>query len=224
MILKTNKENCYFYYNDTNTKSDKFIDSPNISLIYNGNIIDVNLDTRTNVIIGKDDNGSTYVIDDGYRNMLVRAGYVVYKNYDEIQVTDKNDGPKIHDELMTTLFNSIKKSYPDLIDDINDLFDGYEVEKEGYKFTILLNHNVDIVRKNQERKINGLQFYPFDKRMDNYGTLYIMIYCQKITDQDPQVKSNILVDNILSNIITNSDDLKFVMMDITNSLYYTRGK
>lgn len=225
MILRTNWTNCYFYNSTTDTKSDKFIESPDTSLFYNDTIIDVNLDTRTNVIVGKDSNGSTYVIDDGYRNMLLRAGYIVYKNYDEIQVTDKNDGPRIHDELISILHEAIRKSFPDLDITIDDLFNGYELEKDGYKFTILLNHNVDIVKKNQERKINGLQFYPFDKRMDNYGTLYIMIYCQKIADQESSAKSNIiLVDNMLASIITNSDDLKFVVMDIINPLYYTRGK
>ena len=224
MILRTNWTNCYFLDAETNTPSDKFIESPNTLLFYNGAIIDVNLDTRTNVIVGKDSNGSTYVIDDGYRNTLVRAGYIVYKNYDEIQVTDKNDGPRIHDELISILYEAIKKSFPDMDIHISDLFNGYEFEKDGYKFTILLNHNVDIVKKNQERKINGLQFYPFDKRMDNYGTLYIMIYCQKITDQESSSKSNMMVDNMLASIITNSDDLKFVVMDIINPLYYTRGK
>jgi hypothetical protein len=221
MILKTNKETCYFYCDDV--KSDKFIESPNLKLFYNGEIIDVNLDTRTNVIVGRNNNGTTYVIDDGYRNMLIRAGYIVYKNYDEVQ-TDKNDGAKIQDELIYVLYEAINKSYPEAINNINDLFNGYELEKEGYKFSAYLYHNIDIVKKNQERKINGLQFYPFDKRMDNYGTLYIMVYGQRISDQEPQVKSNILVDNILSNIITNSDDLKFVVMDINNPLYYTRGK
>lgn len=224
MILKTNMETCYFYSNDTNEKSDKFIESPNLKLYYNGDIIDVNLDSRTNVIVGKNNNGTTYVVDDGYRNVLLRAGYIVYKNYDEIQVVDKNDGPKIKDELIDTLYQAINNSYPNYIDSIDDLFNGYEIEKEGYKFSIFLYHNVDIVKKNQERKINGLQFYPFDKRMDNYGTLYIMIYAQRITNQEPQSKANILVDNALTNIITNTDDLKFVVMDINNPLYYTRGK
>ena len=220
MILRTNKDNCYFIDNDT--KSDKFIDSPELKLYYDGKIINVNFDTRTNVITGKDENGTTYVVDDGYRNTLIRAGYIVYRNYDEIQA-DKSDGPQIKDQLISIIFNAIKKSYPEI--NVSDLFDnGYYFEKEGYRFNILLRNNIDIVNKNQERKINGLQFYPFDKRMDNYGTLYIMVYCQRISDQEPQIKSNILVDNILANVIANSNDLKFVAMNLGNPIYYTRGK
>lgn len=227
MILKTNNSNCYFYYNDTKEKSDKFIDSPNVSLYYNDKIINnVHLDNRTNVIVAKDNDGITYVVDDGYRDILIKVGYVVYKNYDEIQVTDISEGNGIRNNLIETLSNAVSDSYNDLNISIDEIFnnDGYEFDRDGYHFTILLYTNRDIVKRNQERKINSLQFFPFDKKMDNFGTLYVAVYCQKIVKDDPEIKSNIIIDNIFANIIKNGNgNIKFVMMEYGNPLYYTRN-
>ena len=99
--------------------------------------------------------------------------------------------------------------------------DTYYLEKSGYRFTIKLYNNFQIVKINQDRKINGLQFYPFDKNMDNYGTLYVSIYCQKIKETD--IKNTTISDGILKHIIDSTEDIKFVSMDIKQPLYYSIG-
>jgi len=224
MLLKTNDE-CYFYCNSTNMKSKKYIESPELSLIYNDNGIEkkinnVYLDSRTNVIVGKDTNGSTFVIDDGYRNSMIRAGYFVYKNYDEQKIIDRDEGNKIHDNILSIIRYGIEKAFPEIMTKYDS--DIYELDEDGYRFTIGIYSNIDIVKKNQERKINGLQFYPFDKRMDNYGTLYITIYCQRLEENNKN-KNTVIADYILKNIIENTNDIKFVIMDINNPLYYTKS-
>lgn len=227
MVLKTNQDSCYFYDSDTNTQSRKFIESPNLSLIFIDNeerkeLDNVYLDPRTNVIVGRDVNGTTYVIDDGYRNSMIRAGYLVYKNYDELKINDRNEGAKIHDELVYLVSQAIKKAFPTIERNVIGFSENYTLIDDGYRFTIGIYSNIDIVKKNQERKINGLQFYPFDKRMDNYGTLYITIHCQRI-EENNENKSTVIADNILKSIIDNTEDIKFTIMDISNPLYYTKS-
>ena len=58
--------------------------------------------------------------------------------------------------------------------------------------------------------------------MDNYGTLYITIYCQRLEENNKN-KNTVIADYILKNIIENTNDIKFVIMDINNPLYYTKS-
>ena len=222
MILKTNKSDCYFICNDNNTKSDKFIESQNLSLYYNNKIINnVYIDSRTNNIVGKDEDGITYIIDDGYRNKMIKAGYIVYRNYNSEKIVDKDEGTKIHRKLINDIHQYLLREYiGEIIYSADKYINEYILEKSGYRFTIKLYSNIDIVKKNQEREINGLQFYPFDKRMDNYGTVYITIHSMKISDEGTNIKISTIVDNILENIIKNTNETNFVSMDIINPLYF----
>lgn len=220
MILKTNKNDCYFYCNITGAKSEKFIESPNLSLYYdNGKKLDnIYLDPRTNNIVGRDEEENIYIIDDGYRNKMIKAGYIVYKNYDQEKILDKEIGTKIHDELLLNVSEAIMKEYPECTGIVNGYSEKYIIEKSGYRFTIGVYSNIDIVKKNQQRKINGLQFYPFDKKMDNYGTLYITIHSLRM--EETTANNFNIADTILESIIKNTQDTKFTTMDIVSSLYF----
>lgn len=243
MIIKTSfEEGTYFVDNITKKESTRYIPSPKLTLLYtNPNtgvqkpLGTVYLDNRTNVILAKDVNGSTYVIDDGYRNAITRAGYFVYGNYDQEHITDKDTGIEVHTKLKYDIRNSILNLFKEIeekentkneenitkitFDSTDNQKDVFTFELKGYKITIIICDNILIVKKNEERKINGLQFFPFDKNMDNYGTLYCCIYAQKLdkTDENPRIISDI----ILKDIINKLDNTKFVPMIIKQPLYYT---
>ena len=223
MIIKTDLENCYFIYNAN--KSKKFIESPDtdITLIYiNDGVrkeLEVSLDSRSNLIVAKDDN-NMYIVDDGYRNQMIRCGYIVYKDYDTQKVSDKVLGNQIKD-LLSDFINKALENYPGIVKSDNKS-NIYYLEKDGYRYTIGIYSNFDIVKKNEERKINGLQYYQFDKNMDNFGTSYITIHSLKL-DEDSEDFTVSVADDILKNIIANSKDIKFVSMNISNPLYYIKG-
>jgi hypothetical protein len=93
-------------------------------------------------------------------------------------------------------------------------------------------NNIDIVKMNQERKINSLPFYPFSKSMDNYGTIYVAIYCKKMGNTN--IKSTTIADNMLTIIVDKLNtfnekrlfnyDIKYVPLDPnSNSIYFTIG-
>ena len=229
MVLKTNNDTCYFYCNDTKEKSKRFIYSPDLSLIYYNDegeqkLDNVHIDPRTNVIVAKDNN-STYIIDDGYRNSMIRAGYLVFKDYDQIHINDKVEGNIIHENLIESITTALSSYNGEVLSYTeNSSFgtsEAFYINKDGYKFTITIYDNINIVKINEERKINGLQFYPFDKNMDNYGTVYISIHCIKIDETES--KNTVVADSILKHIIDNTEDIKYVSMEIKQPLYFTIG-
>lgn len=230
IIIKTNPDTCYFYCAITKKKSTTFIDSPKLQLYYINNsgaeniMSNIYIDSRTNMIIAKDNNGTPYIIDDGCRNMMIRSGYMVLDNYDNEKIIDKDIGGNIHDGLISEISDGIlstKRNYNVLYKANNNDF---IIETDGYKFTIRLYNNIDIVKQNQERKINSLPFYPFDKNMDNYGTIYIAIYCKKIGNTE--IKNTIIADNILKSIVDNIRDIsvKYVPLNQkSHSIYFSIG-
>lgn len=239
MILRTNPETCYFYDNITHKKSAIFIDSPKLSLYYidsdgEENIYNnVYMDSRTNIIIAKDERGTTNIVDDGHRNSMVRSGYLVMNGHDREKIEDRDLGNQIHQELiLDTSFAILNlRHLKDKFEFVCKFNDKFIVEDSGYKFTIKMYNNIDIVKMNQERKINSLPFYPFDKNMDNYGTVYIAIYCKKIGNSN--IKSSTIADNILKFIVDNLNtseekkinyNIKYVPLDPnSNPIYFTIG-
>ena len=229
MVLKTNGDSCYFYNNATGEKSKRYIDSPDLSLIYyiDNNEVKLNgvhIDPRTNVIVAKDNN-STYIIDDGYRNSMIRSGYLVYKDFDQYHINDKIEGNIIHEKLIESVIEAISSYNDDVIYYTENSQYGtsevFYINKDGYKFTVNIYDNINIVKINEVRKINGLQFYPFDKNMDNFGTVYISIHCMRT--EDTTSKNTLIADSILKHIIDNTEDIKYVSMEIKQPLYFTIG-
>lgn len=237
MILKTNPNTCYFYDAITRKKSTTFIDSPKLQLYYinsNGveNIIsNIYIDNRTNIIIAKDDKGTSYIIDDGYRNSMIRSGYVVINGYDKEKLEDREKGTQLHNDLIEDISYSIlcqMDKFEKVYKDTNSDYIDHIIEDDGYLFRIRMYNNIDIVKMNQERKINSLPFYSFDKNMDNYGTVYIAIYCKKIGSTS--IKNTTVADNILTSIIDKlnnyrNNDAKYVPLDAKGpSIYFSIGE
>ena len=52
----------------------------------------------------------------------------------------------------------------------------------GFNYKINAETIQSIVTKNHMRKDNSLSFYPFSKKMDRYGTVYISIFGQRILE------------------------------------------
>lgn len=134
-----------------------------------------------------DYNGDRYFIDDDYQDCLIRCGYVVLDDYNNKLELDKDAGIKIRNDLMNKIKNVSSKFKTDSYDSVtidSNLMNEVKVQfyKKGYKFTVYFSTINNIVTKNQQRKLNELPFFPFDKGMDKYGTIYVSIFCKKIDD------------------------------------------
>lgn len=171
-------------------------------------------------------NEDRYIIDDGYQNTLIKAGYMVYKDYDTVNEFDKSKGV----ELRTSL---IEKVYATLLDMLSQDFDPEYMHKipckeigirtDLFEYTVNIDTINGIVAKNQVRKENSLPFFPFEKDMDKYGTVYVSVYAQKIckiTQDQGDTKFKFAETLVRDLTNTLGDDFKFHNMPITKRVLY----
>lgn len=191
-IIKIDGENNFFIdINDNKVlKYDKKV-VESLSLRFDNNsILTVNKDQIRfeNGQVVFEFNNDRYIVDDGYQDLLIRAGYIVMDDYDVENIEDKDFGAKLRQIFLTKTKNICNKLYGSF--DIKEIkvtnFKGIKVvfNKDGYQYTIYFDTINSIVNKNQQRKIDNLPFYPFLKGMDKYGTLYVSVFCKKISSDE----------------------------------------
>jgi hypothetical protein len=100
-----------------------------------------------------------------------------------------------------------------------------EITFSDDNFTYIINFNTvnNIVAKNQKRKEKSLPFFPFDKEMDKYGTIYVTVYAQKKKKLSQEEGNNkfILADDLLFKMIKHmGDDYKYSPITISKRLLY----
>lgn len=130
-----------------------------------------------------------YIVDDGYRDVLCKAGYIIMDYYNTMHCNDCNDGLAIRNELMQHILDTLKvvlDSQKATIVDSNLNHIKLIFSNDAYNFTIGFDTINSIVTKNQERSKNNLPFYPFDKNMDKFGTAYFSFFAEKKEGADPQ--------------------------------------
>lgn len=177
-----------------------------------GSILKVNNDqisVKYGGTISFDYNDDKYIVDDGYQNMLIKAGYVVKDKYDTEHEYDKEKGLEIRNALMETVFASVNKfvfNNPEISSCGWDKGYVLNVECDGFLYTFVFDYVSCIVVKNQQRKINDITFYPFSKKMDKYGTLYLATFCQKLQDNVDNNKKYANADNIIREIISDMNN------------------
>lgn len=143
-----------------------------------------------------------YIIDDGYQDILIRAGYIVMNEYDVNHEYNQEAGLKIRENIFLDLDEALSKMYS------NGKL-SYEpagvpmikFESLGFKFTIYFDTISRIVNKNQQRKINKLPFYPFDKSMDKYGTIFVSVFCQRVDKSANNNDKYRIADELIGDII-----------------------
>lgn len=155
-----------------------------------------------------------FIIDDGYQNILIRAGYIVMDQYDQERILNYHDGNKIREELLERICSYLDTIYVYDID--NSLrSEIYKYNTNGYEYTICIDTSESLVDKNLKRKENGLPFYPFIKSMDKYGTVYLSIFCKKLesnTKPDTDKKysiGDVIIDDMIKDMNENDPDHEY---------------
>ena len=216
-IVKINSDN-YFLDPATSSRIEKY--TQGCYFVYGDQVIsDLYLDPKSKNIMFTIDN-DRHIIDDHYQSMLIRAGYLVYQDYDTHYCENPEEGWVIHDKFVDMIKESIMKLNPKEVnlEDRNRMY--FEIYKNNYKYTVIISHISVIVQKNQERKINDLSFYPFDKQMDKYGTVYCSIYAQKLYKDDSYTSRYNAADDLLKAIVSESEGTKYVAMELKQPSFY----
>ena len=211
-IIKIDGKQAFFIDNETEEKVLKFDKYRDLTLIANNedytmkvHSSKLRVDAITKQITFEYGEGETYIVDDGYQDLLIRCGYIVFNDYDnpKNRITDIKFGNTLRRNIIdyirdTLSFDINCTEYPVFlghkyesiemcsIKEFNGPVNGVAITftKKGYKYTCYIHTINNLVNRNQVRKDEKLPFYPFDKNMDKFGTVYIALFCQKIEEYE----------------------------------------
>jgi hypothetical protein len=207
-LINTFRSKSYFYKDENSlfTFIDEYKEGENINFHfeddeYNIEIEskDIHIDNCGNIYFLINDD--KYIVDDGYRNLLTKSGYIIRDKYDFERIADPEKGKKIINDFEDDIFKTI--------DDLN-----YETIQYQDNFYIKINEryflyyisftNIDeLVEINKIRKINKQPFYPFDKSMDKFGTNFMSIYTKRLNNVAKDIEKYNKSDKIVSELLQN---------------------
>lgn len=240
-VIKTDKKNHYFINKVTGEYVDRYDpDLKDIALVTkmdDGSVLRVDkkeikadIGNQLHFQYGPD----KYIIDDGYQNRLIRAGYLILNNFDKEQVLDKNKGVEVRKKMVDYVKKVINDSFCEKQSNVSlEVFNGNEMVVKyrinGFLYIICIDTINGIVNKNQQRKFYELPFYPFLKEMDKYGTMYISVFCKKEEDfeemdfdrYDAGEKFLISIINSLNQ--DTEDSYKFTRVIVKRRINYSQG-
>lgn len=218
-------------YDPSNKNVELTIKLPESTLKVDGNYI---LQQYGGNIIVQYDN-DRFIIDDGYQNTLIKCGYIVYKQYDNKKVSDKYEGDKIR----TMIIDNIRQLLPEISEKYNKpgtlipatlKYNANESilhlgdDNDHFSYMIKFNTVNFIVNKNHIRKDNDLAFYPFDKSMDKYGTIYVSVFAKKnfkvVNDPDKYTLPDTAIKDLVFSL---GRDYHFTSLPIKNRILYWPG-
>lgn len=227
--IKLDRKDNYFLDSKTGSRLDRY-DPENKDIILilklmDGSILNVDasmidFDFGGNIIVQHNDN--RYIIDDGYQSTLIKAGYLVYKDYDLEKEFNKEVGVSLRSELLIKVKEAMNQFEGTNTDTVEVNGNKMIITSDSFEYIIVIDTVNGIVAKNQKRKDNSLPFYPFNKDMDKFGTIYISIFARKIK-KISQDQGNIkfkMADNIVEEFILHLDDFHFVNQPINKRVLY----
>lgn len=194
------------------------VDDNNIKVLYGGVVIIQYNEDR-------------FIIDDGYNNQLIKAGYIVYKDYDNKKVYDQDKGCELRNSLFANVSKVMDKITKDISDDSTDValessLGNFELKitTKYTVYTVNISSVTEVVRKNQARKANSLPFYAFDKNIDMYGAVYLSLFKKKI-ENIPEGEKDSLSPEMIIKLIMNElgIDYHFVPQLVKKGLLYFKG-
>lgn len=228
--VRLDKNHNYLYDSKSNTIVTKFkMDNPDIMLVLNlnGSTLKVDHDNIKQEYGGQlvvHYDNTRFIIDDGYRNTMVKAGYIVYKNYDQVNEFNEEKGKAIRDSICTKIQDLLNAKGIEYSRAGNNF--EYILKVEKFHYTVTISTVSSIVNKNKQRKINSLPFYPFDKSMDKYGTMFLGIFAEKqvpLTSDEASSKFDDADEIIKDLIVSLGTDFHYVTQEIKHRLIYWRG-
>ena len=125
-----------------------------------------------------------YLLDDGYYDILCRAGYIVLGDQPETHY-GKDEGSvilkKIQDDVSESIIELGDKVIEDELFVKNSTNNSIIIEDDNYMYTFIVNPIMDIIMENQKRKLNDLPYYPYIKGIDKYSSVYIRAFAKLIS-------------------------------------------
>lgn len=167
-------------------------------------------------------NNDRYIIDDGYQNHLIKAGYIIYKNYDK-EKCSISEGPSVRSDIIENIRKTLENMYSPMLGYfISGTETEFKILDNSYKYNIRITSVDQLVNKNHQRRDNNLTYYPFDKNMDKFGTLYLTIFAQKIDDKNSD-KFRVPDDFLMNFIKELGVDYHYTSLPIKGRVLYSES-
>lgn len=227
--VKLDKKNNFFLDKETGELLDRY-DPTNSNLQLHLKLKDYDLDVDASLIVQEyggqivyQNNQDKYIIDDGFQNTLVKCGYIVFKNYDTERIEDVNTGNLVRDSLINKIRRAlISLDYDNTIEtSVNETL--MRINTNNYSFMFRFDTVSNIVTKNYKRKDNSLKYYPFDKSMDKYGTIYVSIFAEKLVDGSDNDRFKIPSEVIKDLVKELGLEYHYVSLPIKGRVLYWQG-
>lgn len=213
-LINTYKDDSYFY-KLKNGKIEKIdIYNPedkeiklhfeNEDYIFELDSSDIHMDISGNIYFVLND--KKYIIDDGYRNVMIRCGYLFKNNFEQKYSTKDNGGVEVKKSIFKDIYNTLNKIINSNVENEDDKISVIFCQ-DGYEFKLVFSSVEKLVSTNYDRKINKQPFYPFIKDNDRYGCVFVAIYAKRyISTASEQIKYDD-ADELLGNIVTNINNI-----------------
>lgn len=161
-------------------------------------------------------NNDKLLLDDGYYDVLCRAGYLVLGDYDKAFL-NKEEGQEILKKIQQDVSEGILKMVDDYLPENMFLQDSTDssitINSLYYSYSIYIEPITSIIAENQKRKLNDLPYYPYQKDMDKYGTFYVRSFIKLL----PTVKyEKEIIDNGISKYTEMNDLVRNFIITINN--------
>jgi hypothetical protein len=226
--LKTYKDSCGFFANGK--KLEKYDpDNPDLCFIYEDSNKQITVPAEyikldTSGMITFNNRDVKYIIDDGYRDTLVKVGYILADNYDESCLDDIILAEELQDRIKrqySRALEYIEKFYDDgqiILDEYGapkTKTDVYKIRRTDHTFSITLRgwkENIvacpisKVIEVNVDRKNSNQPFYPYDKDVNKYGALFLVVYAEKQKEGADCYARHMIPEGIIKNILKSMND------------------
>ena len=160
-----------------------------------------------------------------YHQSIIKTGYIFNRNYQKQFQFDTEIGVKERQSLLQNIEGALST-----IDYSSMGVLHHELYKRGNNITLdleLLDMNIkfnfdtisSIVTQNKDRKINMLDYYPYDKSMDKYNSVYVSVITNSVTEESYRITDYIL-QNVMTTINIYRNEYLFKSMIMYNPLAF----
>ena len=167
------------------------------------NISDIMIQTGGQITFNY--NGQKYIIDDGYRDTLVSAGYLC------LDIDKDPEDTNSQQDLKKVIFDTIKSTVQSM--NFNECICNssrimvIENSSIGYKFTIVIESINKMIEQNLKRQALNLPMYPTERDISKVSSLYFRVFAKKshtakVNRQYSEL--NLLANQLISMIRDNS--------------------
>ena len=163
-----------YLVDELGNKTEKFVAGKTSLVVNNRQIPAEDLSVNYGGYIVAKVDGNNETLDYPYYNRLIKAGYIVFRDYDKERI-HVSEGYSIRAKVVHTVLDAIRKLCKEY-QNATVYNNSFIVDSEEGTYTIYIDTVDNMVTKNMSRRDNNLKYFPYDKDVDRFGCVYLAIF------------------------------------------------